>query len=80
MKKKPKELYTKMAGAHPRPQFSVDERVLIEKCTETNSVLETTRCFQRQSSNQRTVQTNINGQVYGQVYQDGLSLKQERRP
>ena len=24
MEKKAKELYTKMAGAHPRPQFSVD--------------------------------------------------------
>ena len=39
----------KMAGAHPRPQFSEDERVLIVlKCTETNIVVETTRCFQRQ--------------------------------
>ena len=35
-----KDLYTKMPGAHPRPQFLVDERVLIVlKCTETNSVL-----------------------------------------
>ena len=44
MEKKAKEQYTKIAGAHPRPQFSVDER----KCTETNNVLETTRCYQRQ--------------------------------
>ena len=46
MDKKAKELYTKMAGAHPRPQFSVDERMLIVlKCTEGNRVLETTTCF-----------------------------------
>ena len=64
-----------MAGAHPTPQFSVDERVLIVlKCTETNIVLETKRCFQRQFSGQRMVQTNINGQVYGQVCQDDLPL------
>ena len=32
-------------------------------CTGTNSFLEATRCYQRQFPNQKTVQTNINGQV-----------------
>ena len=69
------ELTRKKAGAHPRPQFSVDERLsMVLICTETNSVLERTKCFQRQLLDQRTVQTNINGQVYGQVCQDGLPL------
>ena len=35
-----------MAGAHPRPQFSVDERVfMVLKYTETGNVLETIRRF-----------------------------------
>ena len=75
MEKKAKEFCTKMAGAHPRPEFSVAEQVIIVlKCTETNSVLQTTRCFQSQFSNQRTVQTNMNGQVYAHLCQDGLRL------
>ena len=59
----------------PDQSSQYEERVLIVfKCTETNSGLETTRCFQRQFSNQRTVHTSINGQVYGQVCQNGLRL------
>ena len=46
---------TKMAGAHPKPQFSVDERVfMVLEYTETDKVLETIRRFQRQFPNQRT--------------------------
>ena len=44
---------TKMAGAHSRPQFSVDEWV--GKCTEIGNLLETIRKFQRQFPN-RNVQ------------------------
>ena len=40
MEENAKELYAKMAGTHPRPQFLVDERVLIVlKNEETNRVL-----------------------------------------
>ena len=43
---------TKMASAHPRPHFSVDERVfMVLKYTETGNVLETIRRFQRQFPN-----------------------------
>ena len=42
---------TKMAGAHPRQQLSVNERVFIVlKYTETGNVLETIR-FQKQFPN-----------------------------
>ena len=55
--------------------LTADERLLIVlKHTQYNTVLETTRCFQRQSSIQRVVQINVNGQVYGQVCQDGQGL------
>ena len=54
MEKKAKELYTKMVGAHPRPQFLVDERMY-----RINSVLEATRCFQRQFLNHEDVADNI---------------------
>ena len=43
---------TKIAGAHPRPQFSVDEQVfMVLEYTETGNVLETIRRFQRQFPN-----------------------------
>ena len=43
---------TKMASAHPRPHFSVDERVFkVLKYTETGNVLQTIRRFQRQFPN-----------------------------
>ena len=46
---------TEMAGAQPKPQFSVDERVfMVLKYTETGNVLQTIRKFQRQFPNQRT--------------------------
>ena len=86
MEKKAEELYTKIAGTHPRPQFSVDEQVLIIlKCTETsiNSVLEITRPIfdVRQFSNehdQRTVQASTNGQV-GLNWSGWRTFEQERR-
>ena len=41
-----------MACAHPRPQFSVDEWVLmVLKYTETDSILKTIRRFQKQFPN-----------------------------
>ena len=44
-----------MAGAHPKPQFSVDERVfMVLKYIETGNVLETFRRLERQFLNQRT--------------------------
>ena len=50
MEQKAEELYeSKMAGAHPKPQFSVDEcGEMVLKCTETGNVLETIRRFQKQ--------------------------------
>ena len=39
-----KKLYSKIAGAHPRPQVLVVEWVLID-CTET--ILETTKMFSK---------------------------------
>ena len=40
MEKKLKELCTKITGAHPIPQFSVDERLLIVvKCTEKTEIV-----------------------------------------
>ena len=44
-----------MAGAHPRPQFSVDELVFIVlKYTETGKVLEAIGSFESKFPNQRT--------------------------
>ena len=53
MEQKAEELYeSKMAGAHPKPQFSVDEcGEMVLKCTETGNVLETIRRFQKQFPN-----------------------------
>ena len=49
-----------LVGAHPRPHFSVDERVFtVLKYTETRNVPETIRRFQKQVSElEDTVETN----------------------
>ena len=67
-----------MAGAYPRPQFSVDEHVFIMfmvlKYTETGNILETIRRFQRQFSNQRTPCRQAMVDNYNKCVQYGLSL------
>ena len=64
-----------MVGAHPRPHFSVDERVfMVLKYTETGDVLKTIRKFQKQLPNQRTpCRQTIMGN-YNKYVQYGLSL------
>ena len=65
----------KMAGAHSRPQFSVDERVfMVLKYTETSNVLETVRRFQRQFPNQRTPCRQTKMDNYNKYVHYGLSL------
>ena len=52
-----------MAGAHPRPQFSVGERVfMVLKYTETGNVLETVKKVSKAvSESEDSVQTNNDG-------------------
>ena len=64
-KKKKKKDCVRRWLAHIPDQFSADERVY-----RNNSVLKATRCFQRQFSNQKTVQTKFNLEVC----QDSLRL------
>ena len=65
----------KMAGAHPRPQFSVDERMfMVLNYTETENVLETITMFQRQFPNQRTLCRQTMMDNYNKYVQYGLSL------
>ena len=65
----------KMAGAHPRPQFSVDERVfMVLNYTETENVLEIITRFQRQFPNQRTPCRQTMMDNYNKYVQYGLSL------
>ena len=63
-----------MAGAHSRPQFSVDEWVfMVLKYTETSNVLETVM-FQRQFPNQRTPCRQTKMDNYNKYVHYGLSL------
>ena len=65
----------KMAGAHSRPQFSVDERVfMVLRYTDTGNVLETVRRFQRQFPNQRTPCRQAMMDNYNKYVHYGLSL------
>ena len=69
---------TKMVGAHPRPHFSVDERVfMVLKYTETGNVLETITRFQRQFLNQRTTCRQTIMDNYNKYVQYGLSLNRD---
>ena len=54
-----------MAGAHPRPQFSVDERVfMVLKYTETSNVSGNNQKVSKAvSESEDTMQTNNNGQL-----------------
>ena len=64
-----------LAGAHPRPQFSVDEWVfMVLKYTESGNVLETIRRFQRHFSNQMTLCRQTIMDNYNKYFQYVLSL------
>ena len=64
----------KMAGAHLRPQFSVDDRVfMVLKYTETGNFLKTIR-FERQFPNLRTPCRQTIMDNYNKYVQYGISL------
>ena len=66
---------TKIVAAHPRPHFTVDERVfMVLKYTETGNLLETIRRFQRQFPNERTPCRQTVMDNYNKFVQYGFSL------
>ena len=69
-----------MAAAHPKPQFSVDERVfMVLKYIETGNVLETFRRLERQFLNQRTPCRQTIMDNYNKYVQSWCQFEQERR-
>ena len=69
----------KMAGAHPRPQSSVDERVFIVlKYTETGKCSGNSQVSKAVSESEDTVQTNNDGQLQ-QVCPLWFKFEQKRR-